>query len=177
MPTDTKPFYRHILGTHWKDKPNKGLDVEVKKKKKKGQQFSSKAKQPATSAQLYAWILAPAAPKLPRQVQRPTWEQLCGGSFTVHGCSRQRLQSTYRCCIAICGTPNTTDRCQERNQQPGISVPISMRGKKYPERFKHPCLHTAQWFDMHGHFAKGYSSDPYVQTSKKTALAWLHTCA
>lgn len=35
MPTDTKPFYRHILGTHWKDKPNKGLDVEVKKKKKK----------------------------------------------------------------------------------------------------------------------------------------------
>lgn len=72
MPTDTKPFYRHILGTHWKDKPNKGLDVEVKKKKK-GQQFSSKAKQPATSAQLYAWILAPAAPKLPRQVQRPTW--------------------------------------------------------------------------------------------------------
>lgn len=32
MPTDTQPFYRHILGTHWKDKPNKGLDVKVKKK-------------------------------------------------------------------------------------------------------------------------------------------------
>lgn len=33
MPTDTKPFYHHILGTHWEDKPNKGLDVKVKKKK------------------------------------------------------------------------------------------------------------------------------------------------
>lgn len=42
MPTDTKPFYRHILGTHWKDKPNKGLDVEVKKKKKKVSNFLQK---------------------------------------------------------------------------------------------------------------------------------------
>lgn len=35
MPTDTKPSYHNILGTHWEDKPNKGLDVKVKKKKKK----------------------------------------------------------------------------------------------------------------------------------------------
>lgn len=61
-------------------------------------------------------------------------EQVCGGSFTVHGCSRQRLQSTHQYCIAACGSPNTTDRCQEKNQRPGISAPIPMRGGKSAQK-------------------------------------------
>lgn len=147
MPTDTKPFYRHILGTHWKDKPNKGLDVKVKKKvsnflrKPSGQPQSRSCK-----PEFWHWQRW----NFPERCIVFSREQVCGGSFTVHGCSRQRLQLTHRYCIAACGTPNTTDRCQEKNQRPGISAPIPMRGgKKRPERFKHTCSRIVQRFDMH----------------------------
>lgn len=144
MPTDTKPFYRHILGTHWKDKPNKGLDVKVKKKS--AIFFESQA----ASHNRAAVSLNSGTGSAETSQNGALCSQ--GNRFAVVPSQYMgvQVQLTHRYCIAACGTPNMTDRCQEKNQRPGISAPIPMRGgKKRPERFKHTCSRIVQRFDMH----------------------------
>lgn len=159
MPTDTKPFYHNILGTHWEDKPNKGLDVKVKKKKSAIFFESQAASHKHAAVRLNSDTGSAETSKIgalcPHGNRLAVVPSQCMGVH-VNGSSQHidtaLLPAIHQ--IWLTGAKRETSDQGSVRQYP--------RGgeKMYPERFKHTCARIAQWFDMHGHFSKGYTSDP-----------------
>lgn len=146
MPTDTKPFYRHILGTHWKDKPNKGLDVKVKKKSaiffesqaashnraavslNSGTGSAETSQNGALCSQGNRFAVVPS---------QYMGVHVNGSSWHIDTASLPAVHQTW-----LTGAKRKTSDQGSVRQYP-------CRGKKRSERFKHTCSHIVQRFDMH----------------------------